>query len=81
MPSEASVPFSTSDMDLDTSGINCASKFGGGGWWYTNCGLASPNGHYYNDGENDPGLDGIIWATWKGASYSLKSIDLAVRVI
>ena len=29
--------FTTTDRDNDAQTINCASSFGGGGWWYKNC--------------------------------------------
>ncbi|KAJ8025939.1 Angiopoietin-related protein 1 [Holothuria leucospilota] len=77
LPLTVLVPFSTFDADNDASGSNCASIHGGG-WWYTNCGDASPNGYYYPSNDNMHS-DGIIWQSWQGATYSLKSMELRVR--
>ncbi|CAH1243141.1 FGFR1 [Branchiostoma lanceolatum] len=69
--------FTTSDIDNDpNTNANCASSFGGGGWWYpASCGYALLNGEYNNSARGE----GVIWYQWRGYTYSLKMASLKVR--
>ncbi|XP_019647161.1 PREDICTED: uncharacterized protein LOC109487598 [Branchiostoma belcheri] len=69
--------FTTSDNDNDPSTItNCASSFGGGGWWFpASCGYAMLNGRYNDSGR----AQGVNWERWRGYTYSLKLTSLKVR--
>ena len=71
--------FSTYDRDQDLRSGNCAESFGdGSGWWWETCFDANPNGPYLQDHTDLYGKS-IIWSTWKGFYYSLKTIELKVR--
>ncbi|XP_078574846.1 uncharacterized protein LOC144861038 isoform X2 [Branchiostoma floridae x Branchiostoma japonicum] len=71
------ISFTTSDNDNDpNTGANCASRFGGGGWWFpASCGWALLNGRYNDSGS----AQGVNWLEWRGYSYSLKTTSLKVR--
>ncbi|KAI5091243.1 microfibril-associated glycoprotein 4-like [Silurus meridionalis] len=83
-------PFAT--FDKDQTGY-CADTNGGGFWYsyyywyyyyyyynYGYCHIANPNGLYKSKNVNAMNT-GIIWQTWKGNYYSLKSIVMKVRRI
>ncbi|XP_017032915.1 ryncolin-4-like [Drosophila kikkawai] len=72
--------FSTFDKDNDQSYVNCAAKFKGA-WWYRDCLNSNLNGAYLGGNYTDPDLygSGIVWADWKGASYSYKTVNIMVR--
>ncbi|KAI1886531.1 hypothetical protein AGOR_G00196720 [Albula goreensis] len=71
--------FSTFDNDQDSSGSNCALIYQGGFWFY-NCLYANPNGLYkWGQTSGSPAYTGVIWNTWKGYYYSLKSITMKIR--
>eukprot|EP00058_Branchiostoma_floridae_P015857 XP_002601345.1 hypothetical protein BRAFLDRAFT_82743 [Branchiostoma floridae] len=69
--------FSTLDNDNDpNTGINCASRYNGGGWWYPDsCGYAHLNGQYNGSGA----AMGLNWERWRGFMYSLKMTSLKIR--
>ena len=67
--------FSTYDRDNDKSGINCAVKFYGAGW-YRNCYLSNLNGRYRIFGPGD--ASGLVWYRWK-KNYSLKETVMKIR--
>ncbi|XP_017292488.1 fibrinogen alpha chain [Kryptolebias marmoratus] len=76
--------FSTFDKDNDECQGNCAEEFGGG-WWYNSCQSANLNGIYYK-GLYDPKTNtpyqtenGVVWVTYKPATYSLKTVRMFVR--
>ncbi|XP_044039858.1 fibrinogen alpha chain-like isoform X3 [Siniperca chuatsi] len=76
--------FSTFDKDNDKWEENCAEMYGGG-WWYNNCQSANLNGIYYK-GTYDPEKNtpyeienGVVWATYKPANYSLKTVRMFIR--
>lgn len=69
--------FSTIDSDNDNSKGNCATAFKGA-WWYNSCHLANLNGEYLG-GYYSTKPKGIVWATWKGYYYSLKSTRIMIK--
>uniref|UniRef100_A0A1I8IC69 Fibrinogen C-terminal domain-containing protein n=1 Tax=Macrostomum lignano TaxID=282301 RepID=A0A1I8IC69_9PLAT len=81
--SHSNASFSTFDSDndlVDTKfGGNCAKRFRGG-FWYFSCYRANPTGQYYQGGAiPNKKCDGIVWKTWKGPHYSLKSIEMKIK--
>ncbi|XP_076150117.1 microfibril-associated glycoprotein 4-like [Alosa pseudoharengus] len=70
--------FTTFDKDQDTWDKNCASSFMGG-FWYLNCHDANPNGLYIPDSASPHGPVYVSWDTWKGNTYSLKTITMKMR--
>ena len=74
-------PFST--YDRDNSENKCARLYHSG-WWYNDkgdCVRANLNGAYLEgDASNDINI-GIIWQTWRGQNYSLKSTEMKIRRI
>ncbi|XP_067842979.1 fibrinogen-like protein 1 [Heptranchias perlo] len=74
-----SMKFSTKDRDNDRYEGNCA-KEDNAGWWFNRCHSANLNGHYYNNGPFTSRTDnGIVWYTWHGWWYSLKSTVMKIR--
>ena len=74
--------FTTKDNDNDNCSPlhcseNCAVSYTGA-WWYKNCHLINPNGHYLA-GEHTSYADGINWKQAKGFYYSMKTSILKVR--
>ncbi|XP_053260465.1 fibrinogen-like protein 1 isoform X3 [Podarcis raffonei] len=70
--------FSTKDRDNDNYEENCAEE-DKAGWWFNRCHSANLNGLYY-DGPYSAATDnGIVWYTWHGWWYSLKSVVMKVR--
>ncbi|XP_024120782.1 microfibril-associated glycoprotein 4 [Oryzias melastigma] len=72
--------FSTFDNDQDRTGENCA-KLYLGAFWYAACHLANPNGLYHWGDDNTVPAVGILWASWKGHDYSLKSMSFMIRPV
>ena len=70
-------PFSTQDNYNDVGDLNCAVNFHGA-WWYKQCYYASLNSINKNNATTIT-TRGIIWFTWKGHYYSLKSVQMAVK--
>ena len=76
-------PFSTYDND----NYNCAETCGGGGWYggvasmsrQVDCCEANPNGKYYPDSAVDATPHGMLWNTWKGSRYSMKTMQMKLR--
>ncbi|XP_043954612.1 fibrinogen alpha chain [Gambusia affinis] len=84
LASHSGVKFSTFDKDNDGSGENCAEAYGGG-WWYNSCQAANLNGIYHK-GTYDPETNtpyktanGVVWPTFKPATYSLKAARMFIR--
>lgn len=69
--------FSTFDQDNDESGHHCAQLFKSG-WWYQNCHDSNLNGVWRERGGNRE-EDGIVWRSFTGPKYSLKTVVMAVR--
>nr|XP_015801603.2 fibrinogen alpha chain [Nothobranchius furzeri] len=84
LKSHSGMKFSTFDKDDDKWEGNCAEVYGGG-WWYNSCQMANLNGVYYR-GSYDPkgnaphqAENGVVWTTFKPATYSLKAVRMFVR--
>ncbi|XP_067454690.1 fibrinogen-like protein 1 [Thunnus thynnus] len=79
--SHQGIKFSTYDQDNDNYMGNCAQE-DKGGWWFNKCHAAHLNGLYYPNGHYN-GLtdDGIVWYTWRGWWYSLKTSIMKLRPI
>ena len=73
--------FSSRDVDNDeVPSMHCAADMHCGGWWYSSCTYANPNGVYYPSSSVTPGsCDGLSWYNWKGFNYSLKSTVLRIQ--
>ncbi|XP_062597799.1 ficolin-2-like [Saccostrea cucullata] len=69
--------FSTKDVDNDLASGNCAASFKGG-FWYSNCHTANPNGQYLK-GNHESMADGINWKTWRGYKYSLQTFSMKIK--
>ncbi|XP_028976086.2 microfibril-associated glycoprotein 4-like [Esox lucius] len=70
--------FTTLDKDQDVNSGNCAQIYWGA-FWYKDCHYTNPNG-IYAWGESTFGI-GINWHTWKGFTYSLKTITMKIRPV
>ncbi|KAG8453737.1 hypothetical protein GDO86_000386 [Hymenochirus boettgeri] len=70
--------FSTRDRDNDNYEGNCAEE-DKGGWWFNRCHSANLNGLYYKGPYTAKTDDGIVWYTWHGWWYSLKSVIMKIR--
>ncbi|CAH3139486.1 unnamed protein product, partial [Pocillopora meandrina] len=67
--------FTTRDRDNDVyQGGNCAVVYRGG-WWYSACHNANPNGLY----QGGSSAQGITWALFRRQDYSLKHIEIKLR--
>ena len=67
--------FTTRDRDNDVdNGKNCALAYKGG-WWYSACHSANPNGLY----QGGSIAQGITWAPFRGQDYSLKHTEIKLR--
>ena len=69
--------FSTRDFDQDTSASSCSQSYKGG-WWYTNCHSANPNGLYLR-GNHASYANGVNWYSFRGFRYSLKTFEMKLR--
>nr|XP_019934331.1 PREDICTED: fibrinogen-like protein 1 [Paralichthys olivaceus] len=77
--SHQGMKFSTYDQDNDNYKGNCAQE-DQGGWWFNKCHSAHLNGIYYPRGHYSALTDnGIIWYTWRGWWYSLKTSVMKLR--
>ncbi|XP_027709427.1 fibrinogen-like protein 1 [Vombatus ursinus] len=70
--------FSTRDRDNDNYSGSCA-KEDRAGWWYNRCHSANLNGLYYRGAYTGETDNGIVWYTWHGWWYSLKSVVMKIR--
>ena len=71
--------FTTSDRDNDgVPGANCAAADYGGAFWYNDCQHNILNGKYFNSSYSNRAY-GIIWETWHGPTYSLKSTTMMIK--
>ncbi|XP_026214902.1 microfibril-associated glycoprotein 4-like [Anabas testudineus] len=78
LSSHNSMKFTTYDKDQDTWGKNCAQYYLGG-FWYAACHIANPTGMYAPHGAIGFENVHVIWHTWKGWNYSLKTVAMKIR--
>ncbi|KAM3912072.1 ficolin-1-B-like [Leptodactylus fuscus] len=74
--------FSTKDQNNDKSnraGQSCAEYFKGG-WWFESCHFSHLNGEYLKGKHSTKGK-GIIWYSFRGNFYSLRSTEIKFRPI
>ncbi|XP_078699836.1 angiopoietin-related protein 6-like [Branchiostoma floridae x Branchiostoma belcheri] len=72
--------FSTKDRDNDVDFGHCSRGYGEAGWWFGACTNNVLNGRYLgNCGYSCPFWQGLVWASWKGQRYSLKSVSMKIR--
>ncbi|XP_019638424.1 PREDICTED: techylectin-5A-like [Branchiostoma belcheri] len=73
--------FSTVDRDNDAHpSLHCCETYGLGGWWYRACSDFALNGRYLGNCGNSCGVgQGVMWNTWTGQKYSLKSVSMKIR--
>ncbi|XP_053666697.1 ficolin-1-like [Anopheles marshallii] len=69
--------FSTLDADNDTWENQCAVTFTGA-WWYSNCHSSNLNGKYLR-GETKEYATGMVWTTFRGHHYALKTSKMMIR--
>ncbi|VDI24207.1 Hypothetical predicted protein [Mytilus galloprovincialis] len=69
--------FSTKDKDNDIVQIGCAQTYKGA-WWYNGCHSSNLNEEYLG-GNHSNYANGIIWNTWAGYYYSLKSTRMMIK--
>lgn len=74
-----SMKFTTYDKDQDLLDKNCAQQYLGG-FWYKQCHTTNPNGMYAPNGAIAYENVHVIWRTWKGWNYSLKTIAMKIRL-
>lgn len=70
--------FSTYDRDNDRYERNCAEE-DKSGWWFNRCHSANVNGIYHRGAYSSKTDDGVVWYTWHGWWYSLKSVVMKIR--
>ncbi|XP_078686985.1 microfibril-associated glycoprotein 4-like [Branchiostoma floridae x Branchiostoma belcheri] len=73
-------PFSTKDRDYDGYNSGSCAQTYKGAWWYDACHGSNLNGLYHG-GPHTSYADGVNWASWKGAYYSLKRTEMKIRPI
>ncbi|XP_060941667.1 fibrinogen-like protein 1 [Limanda limanda] len=76
------VKFSTFDQmnnsDQENSDAQCI-RHSKSGWWFSRCDSGNLNGHYYKGPSQAMAEDGVVWYTWHGWWYSIKSVVMMVR--
>ncbi|XP_068448100.1 fibrinogen-like protein 1 [Clinocottus analis] len=75
------VKFSTFDQLNGVDAENDAKciRHSKSGWWFSRCDSGNLNGHYYKGPYQAMGDDGVVWYTWHGWWYSIKSVVMMVR--
>ncbi|CAL8334111.1 unnamed protein product [Lota lota] len=66
------------DEDDDEDGTKCI-RLNKSGWWSSRCEAGNLNGHYYMGPYEALAEDGVVWYTWHGWWYSIKSVVMMVR--
>ncbi|XP_058237079.1 microfibril-associated glycoprotein 4-like isoform X1 [Hemibagrus wyckioides] len=73
--------FSTFDKDQDSYAEgNCAKSYLGG-FWYSECHNANPNGIYLWGEDATHLAIGNVWKTWKGYGHGLRYITMKIRPV
>ncbi|XP_037110805.1 fibrinogen-like protein 1 [Syngnathus acus] len=75
--SSAGVKFST--YDKKPGGAGKCIRHSKSGWWFSRCDSGNLNGHYYKGPYQAMTTDGMVWYTWHGWWYSIKSVVMMVR--
>nr|XP_029721902.1 ficolin-1-like [Aedes albopictus] len=71
--------FSTFDKDNDIHTTNCAVDYHGA-WWYSKCHASNLNGKYLK-GTTTEYATGMVWKTFRGYHYALKSSKMMIRKV
>lgn len=78
LSSHNGMKFTTRNRDNDRKpGTNCAVQFIGG-WWYYHCHASNLNGIYLG-GRHRFQSQGVIWDSFKGNYYSLRTTTMMVK--
>ncbi|XP_023151280.1 fibrinogen-like protein 1 isoform X1 [Amphiprion ocellaris] len=76
------VKFSTYDhpneVEPDPDDVRCI-RHSKSGWWFSKCDSGNLNGHYHDGPYKAMTDDGVVWYTWHGWSYSIKSVVMMLR--
>ncbi|KAM9857668.1 fibrinogen-like protein 1 [Aulostomus maculatus] len=75
------IKFRTYDQqnrDAEDDDVNCV-RHSRSGWWFSKCDSGNLNGHYYKGPYQAMTDDGVVWYTWHGWWYSIKSVVMMVR--
>ncbi|KAL1023828.1 hypothetical protein UPYG_G00046860 [Umbra pygmaea] len=72
------VKFSTYDHSNQEDEDKCL-RHEMSGWWFSKCESGNLNGHYYNGPYQAIMDDGVVWYTWHGWWYSIKSVVMMIR--
>ncbi|CAC5400102.1 Ryncolin-4,Angiopoietin-related protein 7,Angiopoietin-related protein 1,Ficolin-3,Ficolin-1-B,Techylectin-5A,Ficolin-2,Ryncolin-1,Tenascin-R,Fibrinogen-like protein 1,Angiopoietin-1,Fibrinogen C domain-containing protein 1-A,Ryncolin-3,Tenascin,Fibroleukin,Fibrinogen C domain-containing protein 1,Techylectin-like protein,Ryncolin-2,Techylectin-5B,Angiopoietin-related protein 2,Angiopoietin-2,Microfibril-associated glycoprotein 4,Ficolin-1-A,Ficolin-1,Fibrinogen C domain-containing protein 1-B,Angiopoietin len=70
--------FSTKDMKNDYASSGPCGVLFKGAWWFNRCHNSNLNGEYLGGIHSTQG-HGIVWKTWKGEYYSLKSSKMMIK--
>ncbi|XP_054461080.1 fibrinogen-like protein 1 [Anoplopoma fimbria] len=75
------IKFSTFDQlnGSDTENEARCIRHSKSGWWFSRCDSGNLNGHYYKGPHQAIADDGVVWYTWHGWWYSIKSVVMMVR--
>ncbi|KAM4603887.1 fibrinogen-like protein 1 [Polymixia lowei] len=81
-PGSGGVKFSTfdhpNDEEKEGDDAKCI-RHDKSGWWFSRCESGNLNGHYYKGPYQAMTEDGVVWYTWHGWWYSVKSVVMMVR--
>ncbi|CAF0981824.1 unnamed protein product [Adineta steineri] len=72
--------FSTKDQDNDPDYYSCAQVYNGA-WWYNVCHNSNLNGRYLRGAHPTIYATGVIWKTFRGDYYSLKTTEMKIRPV
>ncbi|XP_058053585.1 ficolin-2-like [Anopheles bellator] len=80
LDSVAGMKFSTLDSDNDTWVEGSCAVTYCGAWWYWSCHRSNLNGRYLR-GETKEYATGMVWYSFRGYLYSLKSSKMMIRPV